>query len=96
MSKLDIPVFVHVPKTAGTTFRVAVEQYLGAGAILWDYGAESPVTSPVVRQYLYQEKDVDALRQAVARRCAASRSTTGCKAARRGRRTTTRCASSVR
>jgi hypothetical protein len=67
MSKLDIPVFVHVPKTAGTTFRVAVEQYLGAGAILWDYGAESPVTSPVVRQYLYQEKDVDALRQAVAR-----------------------------
>jgi hypothetical protein len=58
-------VFVHVPKTAGTSFRMALEQALGPGAMAYDYGPVSPVTSPVVKRHVYEQPDLDSFRAAV-------------------------------
>jgi hypothetical protein len=45
--------FVHVPKTAGTSFRLGVQERLGAGVIVYDYGPDSPETSALAREFLY-------------------------------------------
>ena len=45
--------FVHIPKTAGTSFRLGAEAAFGAEAIAYDYGAESEVTSALVKAHLY-------------------------------------------
>lgn len=45
--------FVHIPKTAGTSFRLGAEAAFGAEAIAYDYGAESEVTSALVKRHLY-------------------------------------------
>jgi len=44
---------VHTPKTAGTSFRWALEKYFGKSKIVRDYGPRSDATSKVVREYLY-------------------------------------------
>lgn len=49
--------FVHVPKTAGTSFREAAKKYYGKRSILSDYGEDERETSDLVKQYAYQEKD---------------------------------------
>ncbi len=59
-------VFVHVPKTAGTSFRNALQLQLGPAALALDYGKDKPVTSPLVRRHVYEEPDMHALRRAVA------------------------------
>lgn len=46
--------FVHIPKTAGTSFRLGAEQSFGKPAIAYDYGKASPETSPLVQEYLYE------------------------------------------
>ena len=48
-------VFVHIPKTAGTSFRLAAEARLGAQSILGDYGPRSPSTSRIVKETVYNE-----------------------------------------
>ena len=54
-SEADVPfLFSHIPKTAGTSFRVALEQRYKT-AVLKDYGAESDETSPLVKRHMYQE-----------------------------------------
>lgn len=45
--------FVHIPKTAGTSFRVAAERHFSPERMAYDYGAQSPVTTACVRQYMY-------------------------------------------
>jgi hypothetical protein len=46
--------FVHIPKTAGTSFRKSAEvQYITIG----DYGKESSHTSEVVKKHCYKEQD---------------------------------------
>jgi hypothetical protein len=46
--------FVHIPKTAGTSFRKSVEmQYRTIG----DYGNDSIHTSEIVKKYCYRKKD---------------------------------------
>jgi len=44
---------VHTPKTAGTSFRWALEKHFGKSRVIRDYGPHSTVTSDVVRKYLY-------------------------------------------
>ena len=51
--------FVHIPKTAGTSFRLAAEREFSPQRVVYDYGAQSPVTSPCIQQYLYGEGDQD-------------------------------------
>jgi len=49
--------FVHIPKTAGTSFRTAASKYFGARSILNDYGAHAPETSREVLENTYRQKD---------------------------------------
>jgi len=45
---------VHVPKTAGTSFRHALEQYFGPDNVIRDYGRNAAATTEVVRNHLYK------------------------------------------
>ncbi len=47
--------FVHVPKTAGTSFRLGAEEFFGRERIVYDYGPDSSVTDPLVKDLLYGE-----------------------------------------
>ncbi|MFT4941345.1 MAG: hypothetical protein ACI88A_004414 [Paraglaciecola sp.] len=47
--------FTHIPKTAGTSFRLGIEDYLGQESIAYDYGLKSKETSGFVRELLYGE-----------------------------------------
>jgi hypothetical protein len=44
--------FVHIPKTAGTSFRVGLQR-IAAGRILRDYGSETPETTDALRPIGY-------------------------------------------
>lgn len=55
--------FVHIPKTAGTSFRLGAEKCFGKSRVWYDYGAEEKETSTIVKSYVYQgAPDVWALR----------------------------------
>jgi hypothetical protein len=63
-------VFVHIPKTAGTSFRLAAQNRFGRSRILKDYGPDSSHTSTVVKKTVYGEDTVDELLDAMlARGC---------------------------
>lgn len=47
---------IHTPKTAGTSFRLSLQDKYGLSRLALDYGAESEVTSNIVMQYLYSGK----------------------------------------
>lgn len=49
--------FIHVPKTAGTSLRKSVEESFGAGSACYDYGVLSPETSESVRSFVYDNED---------------------------------------
>jgi len=46
-------IYLHIPKTAGTSFRMSAEQYFGPDQVLNDYGEESPSTSEDIRSSMY-------------------------------------------
>lgn len=48
--------FVHIPKTAGTSLRAGVAEFLGAERMALDYGRDQKATSGLVRRWLYEEK----------------------------------------
>lgn len=48
--------FVHIPKTAGTSFRLGAEQLFSKERIVYDYGKESKETSPLVMKTVYAER----------------------------------------
>ncbi|MBT42258.1 MAG: hypothetical protein CMF12_07000 [Idiomarina sp.] len=50
--------FVHIPKTAGTSFRTSLEEVLGPKKIIKDYADHSPVTSESIIEMVYKEKDL--------------------------------------
>lgn len=50
--------FVHIPKTAGTSFRKAAEQLFGSERVLYDYSPSAAETSSLVQQCVYEEKDL--------------------------------------
>lgn len=49
--------FVHVPKTAGTSFKLGLAAALGEKHCCFDYGAKSRDTSPLVREHIYRDPD---------------------------------------
>lgn len=57
--------FIHVPKTAGTSFRVAAER-LFRDHVLRDYGRASAHTSPAIVEHVYDRRDLQALAHHIA------------------------------
>ncbi|QEP42042.1 hypothetical protein D5085_02130 [Ectothiorhodospiraceae bacterium BW-2] len=51
----SICLFVHIPKTAGTSLRIAFEQALGKESVYYDYGKTASETSALVSDLLYGE-----------------------------------------
>lgn len=51
--------FVHIPKTAGTSFRLAAERKFSKKRVVYDYGPQSPVTSECALAYLYDPEKAD-------------------------------------
>lgn len=49
----DMLLVVHVPKTAGTSFREALDNYFGPDKVVRDYGHNVEATTEVVRNHLY-------------------------------------------
>ena len=49
----DMWLVVHVPKTAGTSFRWALDKRFGESSVVRDYGRKADATSDVVREHLY-------------------------------------------
>ncbi len=52
--------FVHIPKTAGTSFRSALETMF---KVFNDYGQKSKQTSAIIQKYFYEKNDVFTLKQ---------------------------------
>ncbi len=60
---MQLPIiYLHIPKTAGTSFRKSAEQYFGPDQVLNDYGEKSTNTSEDIRSALYDSNDVAKLR----------------------------------
>ncbi|MBN8413730.1 MULTISPECIES: hypothetical protein [Halomonas] len=49
--------FIHIPKTAGTSFRLGMQQALGEQSIIYDYGSHSLTTHPLVREFIYEGRE---------------------------------------
>lgn len=49
--------FVHVPKTAGTSFRKSAEECLGVDAVEYDYEPTSLETTDIIRRWVYEKND---------------------------------------
>lgn len=43
-------IFLHIPKTAGTSFRVAAEEWFGKRHLMYDYGPQARRTSSIFRR----------------------------------------------
>jgi hypothetical protein len=52
-----LKLFIHIPKTAGTSLRKAVESKFKPSHILCDYGMDSAVTSQEIKEEIYSTKD---------------------------------------
>ena len=50
-------IFVHIPKTAGTSFRLSAADYFGKNKIVGHYNKESNATSQVVKNFWYESND---------------------------------------
>lgn len=57
--------FIHIPKTAGTSFRKGAESHFGESRICYDYGIQVPETSPAVHRHIYKTPDSWAFFQAL-------------------------------
>ncbi|WP_444936605.1 sulfotransferase family 2 domain-containing protein [Microbulbifer sp. JMSA004] len=49
--------FLHIPKTAGTSFRKGANTYFGESRVCQDYGKFSPLTSPLIKKWGSGEVD---------------------------------------
>ncbi len=58
-------IFIHIPKTAGTSFRLGASNYFGPKHELKDYGEDVKATSPLVKQYIYELNDYETFRKEV-------------------------------
>ena len=53
--------FIHIPKTAGTSFRLASQEYFGKKDTLYDYGKSSGETSEEILRSIYDENKINLL-----------------------------------
>ena len=58
----EVNFFVHIPKTAGTSFRNSLESN---ESVLSDYGDARPQTSEAIQQAVYQNSDLYSLKQSL-------------------------------
>lgn len=56
-------IYLHIPKTAGTSFRVSAREHFGKKNILSDYGEDSPATSALIIDHFYTNPDLATLHQ---------------------------------
>ncbi len=57
--------FVHIPKTAGTSFRKGADEFFNKDKLIKDYGTQSVETSKMVLDYIYKKNDVYGLLKAI-------------------------------
>ncbi|WP_198655828.1 glycosyltransferase family 2 protein [Salinicola sp. CR57] len=57
--------FVHIPKTAGTSFRLGAKAHLGEAKVWHDYGETQRETAPMVVRWAYERRDLWRLWQIV-------------------------------
>lgn len=57
-------IYVHIPKTAGTSFRISAAEYFGENNVLYDYGAESDATSQALLNAGDTPQAVEQIREA--------------------------------
>lgn len=50
--------FVHMPKTAGTSFREALEKSIGSENMFFDYGVEAAVRTDLILEHLHPERKI--------------------------------------
>lgn len=55
--------FVHIPKTAGTSFRLAAQECFGNDNTFFDYSQNSSETSNIINKFIYEEEDIYALKK---------------------------------
>ncbi len=55
--------FLHIPKTAGTSFRIAAEKYFGVENTFFDYTKAAVETSKLIHDFTYAKNDRYALSQ---------------------------------
>jgi len=55
--------FIHIPKTAGTSFRLASKEYFGEKNTFFDYGIKSIETSQIILKNIYEDNDLFGLRE---------------------------------
>lgn len=67
MIDLNCLLFLHIPKTAGTSFRQGAVRALGARHCHFDYGRRSKETSALVRKYAHENPDIFRLGKELAR-----------------------------
>ncbi len=60
--------FIHIPKTAGTSFRLAAKQFYGEKNVFFDYAPESIETSGKIIETMYEQKDPFLLYQELGKR----------------------------
>lgn len=58
----SLNMFVHIPKTAGTSFRASLEK---TKKVVCDYGEGKEHTSSEITEYVYLNKDIYGLKQAI-------------------------------
>ncbi|WP_416305700.1 sulfotransferase family 2 domain-containing protein [Neptunicella sp. SCSIO 80796] len=59
MKSINFPfLFVHIPKTAGTSLRSALMKAYSDGILACDYGLEEKATTKDIRQFVYEDKDI--------------------------------------
>ena len=61
---LKAMLFVHIPKTAGTSLRHGVAEFLGKERLVLDYGPKQAATSDLVRRWCYPESKPEKFRTA--------------------------------
>jgi hypothetical protein len=66
---MHLPIIcLHIPKTAGTSFRISAEHYFGPWNVVKDYGEKSPATSDEIREAFYEKKDIPLLQSKVSQK----------------------------
>lgn len=64
-SQISPKLFIHIPKTAGTSFRTAAESRFGTSRILRDYDPQSDATSDSIKKEVYSTGDATGILRAI-------------------------------